>query len=104
MAQQPRGYVDVRSDNDLEKKCQEFIKQGVADKIAVVSLGDEIGLPAPPATDHEGFRRLQALRIVYYKLQKLEQQLHACSRSLNDLRSLRRLLLEEREIIEKKAV
>jgi len=49
-------------------------------------------------------RRLQALRIVYYKLQKLEQQLHACSRSLNDLRSLRRLLLEEREIIEKKAV
>ena len=56
------------------------------------------------ATESGLYRRLQALRIVYYKLQKLEQQLHACSRSLNDLRSLRRLLLEEREIIEKKAV
>jgi hypothetical protein len=60
-AQQPRGYVDVRGDSDLEKKCQEYAKQGVADKIAVVSLGDEIGLAAPPAADHDGFRRfLQA--------------------------------------------
>ena len=56
------------------------------------------------ATESGLDRRLQALRIVYYKLQKLDQQLHACSRTLNDLRSLRRLLLEEREIIEKKAV
>src|SRR6185503_8632415 len=39
------------------KKCQEFAKQGVADKIAVVSLGDEIGLAAPAAADHDGFRR-----------------------------------------------
>jgi hypothetical protein len=63
-AGQPRGYVDVRGDGDLEKKCQEFVKQGVADKIAVVSLGDEIGLAAPPATDHDGFRRfLQAERL-----------------------------------------
>jgi len=60
-AAQPRGYIDVRGDSDLEKKCEEFRKQGMADKIAVVSLGDEIGLAAPPATDHEGFRRfLQA--------------------------------------------
>jgi hypothetical protein len=39
---------------------------------------------------------LQALRLVQYKLEKLEQYLRSSSRSLNDLRTLRRLLLEER--------
>ena len=41
-------------------------------------------------------RRLEALRVVHYKLEKLEQHLHSSSRTLNDLRSLRRLLFEER--------
>jgi ribosomal protein S3AE len=41
-------------------------------------------------------RRVQALQIVQFKLNKLEQHLKAGSRLLNDLRSLRRLLLEER--------
>jgi len=41
-------------------------------------------------------RRVEALRLVHYKLQKLEQSLHNSSRLLNDLRSLRRLLFEER--------
>ena len=41
-------------------------------------------------------RRVQALQIVQFKLNKLEQHLKASSRLLNDLRSLRRLLLEER--------
>ena len=41
-------------------------------------------------------RRLQALRIVQFKLDKLEQHLKTSSRLLNDLRTLRRLLLEER--------
>ncbi|MFZ3264684.1 MAG: hypothetical protein WA172_11850 [Terriglobales bacterium] len=41
-------------------------------------------------------RRLEALRLVQYKLEKLEQHLRSGSRTLNDLRSLRRLLLEER--------
>ena len=48
------------------------------------------------ATESKLERRLEALRIVSFKLQKLEQHLHACSRTLNDLRTLRRLLLEER--------
>ena len=41
-------------------------------------------------------RRLEALRVVLYKLEKLDTHLQASSRLLNDLRSLRRLLFEER--------
>ena len=48
------------------------------------------------ATDQMLQRRLQALRVVEYNLEKLQRHLSASSRTLNDLRSLRRLLLEER--------
>jgi hypothetical protein len=41
-------------------------------------------------------RPLEALRLVQYKLEKLEHHLHSSSRLLNDLRTLRRLLLDER--------
>jgi hypothetical protein len=41
-------------------------------------------------------RRLDALRLVLYKLDKLEHHLKASGRLFNDLRTLRRLLLEER--------
>jgi len=41
-------------------------------------------------------RRLEALRLVQYKLETLEQHLRSSSRTLNDLRTLRRLLLDER--------
>jgi hypothetical protein len=41
-------------------------------------------------------RRLQALRLVDYKLAQLGEHLAASSRLLNDLRTLRRLLLRER--------
>jgi hypothetical protein len=41
-------------------------------------------------------RRLEALQVVHYKLEKLDVHLQSSSRLLNDLRSLRRLLLEER--------
>ncbi|HTS08605.1 MAG TPA: hypothetical protein VMP68_23760 [Candidatus Eisenbacteria bacterium] len=46
-------------------------------------------------TQTEG-RNLDALRMVLYKLEKLEQHLKVSGRLLNDLRTLRRLLLEER--------
>jgi hypothetical protein len=41
-------------------------------------------------------RRRDALRLVLYKLEKLEQHIKSSRRLLNDLRTLRRLLLEER--------
>jgi hypothetical protein len=42
-------------------------------------------------------RRLEALRLVRFKLDKLEQHLRGSARILNDLRTLRRHLLAERE-------
>lgn len=41
-------------------------------------------------------RRLDALRIALYNLEKLEVHVNRTSRILNDLRTLRRLLFEER--------
>jgi len=41
-------------------------------------------------------RRLDALRIASYKLEKLQEHLNRSGRILNDLRSLRRLLFQER--------
>jgi hypothetical protein len=45
----------------------------------------------------EKSRRLDALRMALYSLSKLETHMGQSSRILNDLRSLRRLLLAERE-------
>jgi hypothetical protein len=39
-------------------------------------------------------RRVDALRLVLYKLHQLDDQLKCSSRVLNDLRSLRRLLID----------
>ena len=41
-------------------------------------------------------RRLDALRTALYSMEKLEQHMNQSRRILNDLRSLRRLLFEER--------
>jgi len=42
-------------------------------------------------------RRQQALQIAFYNLEKLELHMRKSRRILNDLRSLRRLLFEERK-------
>ena len=49
------------------------------------------------ATRETAGRRLDALRLVDYKLIQLEHHLTAAGRLLNDLRALRRLLLGERD-------
>jgi len=45
-----------------------------------------------------GSRRVDALRLAAYKVDKLELLLNRSRRILNDLRTLRRLLFEERKI------
>lgn len=45
-------------------------------------------------------RRLEAVRLASYKLEKLEQHIKVSRRLLNDLRTLRRLLFEERSEVE----
>ncbi len=42
-------------------------------------------------------RRLEALRVAHYNLAKLQANIQRTSRILNDLRTLRRLLFEERK-------
>ncbi len=59
-----RGTIDVRDvpTPKLEEYCKKLGDR--AQRIAVVSLGDEIGLAAPPANDHQGFRAwLQAQKV-----------------------------------------
>jgi hypothetical protein len=60
----------------------------------------EIQADLNAASKEDSDRRVEALRLVEFKLAKLEQLLHSSSRLLNDLRTLRRLLLEERSGLE----
>jgi hypothetical protein len=53
-------------------------------------IADDIGTAAASV---DLARRLQALRLVDYKLTQLREHIVASSRLLNDLRTLRRLLL-----------
>lgn len=56
------------------------------------------------AADLKFARRKQALQIVNYKLGKLYSHIAASRRILNDLRTLRRLLLEERKTSDHSAI
>jgi len=50
----PAGYIDVRDHKTTKAEFDKWKAEGVADKIAVVSLGDEIGLAAPPVNINTG--------------------------------------------------
>lgn len=63
---------------------------------AVDDARSNVGADMIAETNLGSTRRLDALRLVSYKLEKLEQHLKASGRLLNDLRTLRRLLLDER--------
>ena len=64
---------------------------------AIQDAKNEIEGDIRAAEDPKFPRRLEALRLVSFKLDKLEQQVKNGRRLLNDLRTLRRLLLDERE-------
>jgi len=57
---------------------------------------DQIGTEINRSANPQLARRKQALQLVNYKLDKLSSHIAASRRILNDLRTLRRLLLEER--------
>jgi len=63
---------------------------------AITEAKGEIVADISAAAQAKSERRVQALQIVQFKLDKLERHLQSSSRLLNDLRTLRRLLLEER--------
>jgi hypothetical protein len=85
------------SDNPFStiESAQEFVKlltKAVHDakRELEASIESESGL-------HES-RRLDAFQVALYSLTKLETHMHQSSRILNDLRTLRRLLLAKRAV------
>lgn len=83
----------VETPFDSIESAQQYIKL-LAEAVAEAKL--DIGDQMIVATDQMSHRRVQALRMVQLNLEKLERHFSATSRILNDLRTLRRLLLEER--------
>lgn len=63
---------------------------------AVVEAKQAIDANLQAESNADTPRRMDALRLALYKLEKLEFYFHKSVRILNDLRSLRRLLFEER--------
>ena len=63
---------------------------------AITEAKTEIAADLGAAAQAKSERRVQALQIVQFKLDKLERHLQSSSRLLNDLRTLRRLLFDER--------
>jgi uncharacterized membrane protein YccC len=78
---------------DSVENAQQYVRLLVE---AIAEAKSEIADDLAAAAQARSERRLQALQIVQFKLDKLEQHLKTSSRLLNDLRSLRRLLLDER--------
>jgi hypothetical protein len=65
---------------------------------------DQIEMEILRATNPQLARRKQALQLVDYKLDKLTSHITASRRVLNDLRMLRRLLLEGRKTPDPSAI
>jgi len=80
---------------DSIESAHEFITL-LAQTIYEVKLDIEADIEKEKASYR--FRRLDALRMAAYTLEKLELHLNRSRRALNDLRTLRRLLFEERTV------
>ena len=78
---------------DSVENAQQYVRLLVE---AIAEAKSEIEADLGAAAQARLERRVQALQIVQFKLDKLEQHLKTSSRLLNDLRTLRRLLLDER--------
>jgi hypothetical protein len=78
---------------DSVENAHEYLRMLVE---AVAEAESEVKSDVAIASRSDAGRRLEALRLVQFKLERLEQHLRTSGRLLNDLRTLRRLLLEER--------
>ncbi len=81
-----RPFESIESARDFMELLAETVAEAKRDINADVEKALDSGAP----------RRLQALRVAAYTLDRLELHLNKSRRALNDLRSLRRLLLEQR--------
>lgn len=83
----------VQTPFDSVENAQQYVRLLLD---AIVEAKDDIQADLMAATTARSERRVEAFRLVRFKLDKLEHHLQSSGRLLNDLRSLRRLLLEER--------
>ena len=95
-----RRRVPTSAEDDFSpfpslESAQEYINLlGTAVDDAIGDIQQDI---EAAGTEHAE-RRLEALHLVNYKLGRLRHQVSATGRLLNDLRTLRRLLLGERSL------
>ncbi len=85
--------VPLRTPFDSVENAQRYVRLLVE---AITEAKEEIAADIGAAAQSRSERRMQALQVVQVKLDQLERHLQTSSRLLNDLRTLRRLLLDER--------
>ncbi len=79
-------FDNIESSHEYVSLLAKAVEEALAEVDADIAL----------ASDAEAGRRKEALQLVHFHLNKLSGHMTASRRILNDLRSLRRLLLEER--------
>ena len=86
VADYERPFANIESAHEYVRLLGETLLEAQADIEKDIEL----------AQREKAMRRQEALYLVHYKLVQLRQHLRATSHILNDLRTLRRLLLGER--------
>jgi len=81
-------FDNIESSHKYVLMLGEAIREAIAEVEADIALAGADDAP----------RRKEALQIVRFKLTKLNSHMTSGSRILNDLRTLRRLLLDERSL------
>jgi hypothetical protein len=82
-------FDSIESSHEYVKLLAEAIEATLAEVEADIEL----------AKADAAHRRVEALQLVHFKMDKLRGHMTSSRRILNDLRSLRRLLLEERTLV-----
>src|SRR5438270_11743107 len=85
---------------DSIESAQEFLVL-FAESIEEALEGVQQDIDSAKGSEEE--RRVQALTLALYKMTQLSSHVHKSRRILNDLRSIRRLLFNEREALEPEA-
>ncbi len=81
--------------DNIESSYEYVTLLAEAVEVAITEIEADIALAD---TDGPNSRRLQALHLVLFNMNKLQGHMTSSRKILNDLRTLRRLLLEERTL------
>ncbi len=82
-------FDSIESSHEYISMLSDAIAEALADVQADIASADAADAP----------RRKEALQLVSFNLSKLDAHISSSRRILNDLRTLRRLLLEERVLV-----